>query len=88
MSIEGLQRQKWLCNDWKLWNARNPNRSAIYKLCRKKKANNAINPPVITETHRDLRTPFGGMKNSGVGREGGWEALKFFTEAKNVCVQF
>ncbi len=37
---------------------------------------------------RDLRTPFGGMKNSGVGREGGWEALKFFTEAKNVCVQF
>jgi aminomuconate-semialdehyde/2-hydroxymuconate-6-semialdehyde dehydrogenase len=37
---------------------------------------------------RDLRTPFGGMKNSGVGREGGWEALRFFTEAKNVCVQF
>jgi len=36
---------------------------------------------------RDLRTPFGGMKNSGVGREGGWEALKFFTESKNVCVQ-
>lgn len=36
---------------------------------------------------RDLRTPFGGMKNSGVGREGGWEALKFFTEAKNVCVE-
>ena len=37
---------------------------------------------------RDLRTPFGGMKNSGVGREGGWEALRFFTEAKNICVQF
>ena len=36
---------------------------------------------------RDLRTPFGGMKNSGVGKEGGWEALRFFTEAKNVCVQ-
>ena len=36
---------------------------------------------------RDLRTPFGGMKNSGVGREGGWEALRFFTEAKNICVQ-
>lgn len=35
---------------------------------------------------RDLRTPFGGMKNSGVGREGGFEALKFFTEAKNVCL--
>jgi len=33
---------------------------------------------------RDLRTPFGGVKNSGVGREGGWEALRFFTEAKNV----
>jgi len=35
---------------------------------------------------RDLRTPFGGMKNSGVGREGGWDALNFFTEAKNVCI--
>jgi len=37
--------------------------------------------------HRDLRTPFGGMKQSGVGREGGWEALRFFTEAKNICVK-
>ena len=36
---------------------------------------------------RDLRTPFGGMKQSGVGREGGWEALKFFTEQKNVCIK-
>lgn len=37
---------------------------------------------------RDLRTPFGGVKNSGVGREGGVEALKFFTEAKNVCIKY
>ena len=37
---------------------------------------------------RDLRTAFGGVKDSGVGREGGWEALRFFTEAKNVCIQF
>ena len=36
---------------------------------------------------RDLRVPFGGMKQSGVGREGGEEALRFFTEPKNVCVQ-
>ncbi|TCI90759.1 aldehyde dehydrogenase [Tenacibaculum sp. M341] len=36
---------------------------------------------------RDLRTPFGGMKNSGVGREGGFEALRFFTEPKNVCIK-
>jgi len=36
---------------------------------------------------RDLRTPFGGMKNSGLGREGGIEALRFFTEPKNVCVK-
>lgn len=36
---------------------------------------------------RDLRTPFGGFKNSGVGREGGWEALKFFTDPKNVCIE-
>lgn len=37
---------------------------------------------------RDLRTPFGGMKSSGVGREGGFEALRFFTEPKNVCVKY
>jgi aminomuconate-semialdehyde/2-hydroxymuconate-6-semialdehyde dehydrogenase len=37
---------------------------------------------------RDLRTPFGGMKNSGVGREGGWEAMRFFTEPKNVCIKY
>jgi len=37
---------------------------------------------------RDLRTPFGGVKQSGVGREGGWEALRFFTEPKNVCIEF
>jgi aminomuconate-semialdehyde/2-hydroxymuconate-6-semialdehyde dehydrogenase len=36
---------------------------------------------------RDLRTPFGGMKQSGVGREGGWEALRFFTETKNICIK-
>ncbi|MCA9243629.1 MAG: aldehyde dehydrogenase [Phycisphaerales bacterium] len=36
---------------------------------------------------RDLRVPFGGMKSSGVGREGGDEALRFFTEPKNVCVR-
>jgi aminomuconate-semialdehyde/2-hydroxymuconate-6-semialdehyde dehydrogenase len=36
---------------------------------------------------RDLRTPFGGMKGSGVGREGGFEALRFFTEVKNVCIK-
>ena len=37
---------------------------------------------------RDLRTPFGGMKQSGVGREGGFEAINFFTEEKNVCIKF
>ncbi len=37
---------------------------------------------------RDLRTPFGGMKDSGVGREGGMEALRFFTEPKNVCIEY
>ncbi|MCB0504129.1 MAG: aldehyde dehydrogenase [Cyclobacteriaceae bacterium] len=36
---------------------------------------------------RDLRTPFGGMKQSGVGREGGDDALNFFTEAKNICIK-
>ncbi|MBI1317119.1 aldehyde dehydrogenase family protein [bacterium] len=35
---------------------------------------------------RDLRTPFGGVKQSGIGREGGFEVLRFFTEPKNVCV--
>ncbi len=37
---------------------------------------------------RDLRTPFGGVKQSGVGREGGFEALRFFTEEKNICIKF
>ncbi len=37
---------------------------------------------------RDLRTPFGGMNHSGVGREGGHEAMRFFTESKNVCVKY
>lgn len=37
---------------------------------------------------RDLRTPFGGVKQSGVGREGGFEALSFFTEPKNVCIHY
>lgn len=37
---------------------------------------------------RDLRTPFGGVKNSGIGREGGVEALRFFSEPKNICIEF
>jgi aminomuconate-semialdehyde/2-hydroxymuconate-6-semialdehyde dehydrogenase len=41
---------------------------------------------VNTWLMRDLRTPFGGVKNSGVGREGGFDALRFFTEVKNVCI--
>lgn len=43
---------------------------------------------VNTWLNRDLRTPFGGVKQSGVGREGGFEALKFFTETKNVCISY
>ena len=59
-----------------------------------KKAHNVashINAGVIwinTWLQRDLRTPFGGMKQSGLGREGGLEAYRFFTECKNVCVNF
>ena len=37
---------------------------------------------------RDLRTPFGGQKESGMGREGGFEALRFFTESKNICIKY
>lgn len=43
---------------------------------------------VNTWLNRDLRTPFGGIKNSGVGREGGFEALRFFTEPKNICIRY
>ena len=43
---------------------------------------------VNTWMMRDLRTPFGGVKQSGVGREGGFDALRFFTEAKNVCIKY
>jgi aminomuconate-semialdehyde/2-hydroxymuconate-6-semialdehyde dehydrogenase len=41
---------------------------------------------INTWMNRDLRTPFGGVKNSGLGREGGLEALRFFTEIKNICL--
>lgn len=43
---------------------------------------------VNTWLYRDLRTPFGGMKQSGLGREGGKEVLNFFTEAKNICIKY
>ncbi|HEX5755422.1 MAG TPA: aldehyde dehydrogenase [Arenimonas sp.] len=43
---------------------------------------------INTWLQRDLRTPFGGMKQSGLGREGGLEALRFFTEPRNVCVAY
>lgn len=43
---------------------------------------------VNTWLNRDLRTPFGGVKNSGIGREGGFEALRFFTEPKNICITY
>lgn len=43
---------------------------------------------INTWLNRDLRTPFGGMKQSGVGREGGLEALRFFTEPKNICISY
>lgn len=42
---------------------------------------------VNTWLFRDLRTPFGGMKQSGMGREGGWEAMRFFTDTKNICIK-
>jgi aminomuconate-semialdehyde/2-hydroxymuconate-6-semialdehyde dehydrogenase len=35
---------------------------------------------------RDLRTPFGGTKKSGLGREGGDDGIEFFTEQKNICM--
>ncbi len=58
-------------------------------ITRATKISSKVNVGIVwinTWLQRDLRTPFGGMKNSGVGREGGWEAMKFFTEAKNVCI--
>jgi aminomuconate-semialdehyde/2-hydroxymuconate-6-semialdehyde dehydrogenase len=41
---------------------------------------------INTWLNRDLRTPFGGVKHSGIGREGGWEAFRFFTEPQNICI--
>ena len=43
---------------------------------------------VNTWNLRDLRTPFGGMKDSGLGREGGNESMRFFSEAKNICINY
>jgi aminomuconate-semialdehyde/2-hydroxymuconate-6-semialdehyde dehydrogenase len=43
---------------------------------------------VNTWLQRDLRVPFGGMKNSGVGREGGRWSLDFYSEARNICIAY
>ncbi len=42
---------------------------------------------INTWLHRDLRVPFGGVKDSGVGREGGKWSLSFFSEAMNICTK-
>lgn len=60
-------------------------------LDRTMRMSNALEAGIVwvnTWLNRDLRTPFGGVKDSGVGREGGFEALNFFTEPKNVCIQY
>lgn len=60
-------------------------------LNRTMRMSNALEAGIVwvnTWLNRDLRTPFGGMKDSGVGREGGFDALNFFTEPKNVCIQY
>jgi len=38
--------------------------------------------------HRDLRVPFGGVKESGIGREGGDDSLAFYSQSKNICIKF
>jgi aminomuconate-semialdehyde/2-hydroxymuconate-6-semialdehyde dehydrogenase len=43
---------------------------------------------INTWMQRDLRMPFGGMKKSGLGREGGWDSFDFYTEKKTVCLAF
>ena len=60
-------------------------------LNRAMRISNALESGIVwvnTWLNRDLRTPFGGVKKSGVGREGGFYALDFFTEPKNVCIQY
>ena len=60
-------------------------------LDRTMRLSNALEAGIVwvnTWLNRDLRTPFGGIKDSGVGREGGFEALRFFTEPKNICIKY
>ncbi len=60
-------------------------------LNRAMRISNALETGIVwvnTWLNRDLRTPFGGVKESGIGREGGFYALEFFTEPKNVCIQY
>jgi len=47
----------------------------------------AATSKIVPDREMDLRIPFGGMKQSGIGREGGDETLRFFTEPKNVCIK-
>ncbi|MGH8128917.1 MAG: aldehyde dehydrogenase family protein, partial [Gammaproteobacteria bacterium] len=37
---------------------------------------------------RDLRTPMGGVKDSGLGHEGGFESMRFFTDTRNLCLKY
>lgn len=60
-------------------------------LSRTMRLSNEIHAGIVwvnTWLNRDLRTPFGGVKDSGVGREGGFDALDFFTEPKNICITY
>lgn len=60
-------------------------------LNRAERLSSALNAGLVwvnTWMFRDLRAPFGGVKDSGYGREGGTDALKFFSEVKNVCIQY
>ncbi|NVJ89128.1 MAG: aldehyde dehydrogenase [Flavobacteriaceae bacterium] len=88
MSFKTDEEALWLANDVKyglsstIW-TNNLNRTMQFS----KQLQTGI-VWVNTWMLRDLRTPFGGAKESGVGREGGLEALCFFTEPKNVCIKY
>jgi len=59
------------------------------EICRALDVANALETGIVwinTWLQRDLRTPFGGMKQSGLGREGGLDAMRFFTDTKNICI--
>ena len=95
MTIQGAQAAQDAARDWQAvraaiaWLAEQPGASAVTAGVREQRLREIRAGLVWVNSWflRDLRTPFGGSKQSGIGREGGVHSLEFYTDLKNVCIK-